>query len=49
MFSESPINKFKKEEANMTYRINDGDVPRQRPSTPEEETIDLAVERMAPA
>jgi hypothetical protein len=32
----------------QTYRINVADVPRQRPSTPEEETIDRAVERMAP-
>jgi hypothetical protein len=31
------------------YRINDADVPRQRPSTPEEETIDRVVERTAPA
>ena len=31
------------------YRINDADVPRQRPSTPEEETIDRVVERIAPA
>jgi hypothetical protein len=34
---------------NVQYRINVADVPRQRPSTPEEETIDRAVERMAPA
>ena len=33
----------------VQYRINVADVPRQRPSTPEEETIDRAVERMAPA
>lgn len=31
------------------YRINEADVPRQRPSTPEEVTIDRVVERMAPA
>ena len=29
------------------YRINVADVPRQRPSTPEEETIDRVVARMA--
>lgn len=29
------------------YRINDADVPRQRPNSPEEETIDLVVARMA--
>jgi len=34
---------------NVQYRINVADVPRQRPNTPEEETIDRAVERMAPA
>ena len=31
------------------YRVNDADVPRQRPSTPEKETIDRVTERMGPA
>ena len=31
-----------------THRINVADVPRQRPCTPEEEMIALAVERMVP-
>jgi hypothetical protein len=30
------------------YRINVADVPRQRPTTPEEETISRVVERMMP-
>ena len=37
-----------KRERQMNVRINDADVPRQRPSTPEEKTIDCMVERMAP-
>jgi len=48
MHDKQPVKK-RKEEANEMYRINDADVPRQRPSTPEEETVDRVVERMAPA
>ncbi len=39
----------KKGRVGRIYRINVADVPRQRPCTPEEETIDRVVERMAPA